>query len=132
MHVDWVGFVFSVQFEVRYPMPNCASSHQPFPLPYPFYLSFESEYTEERFDMPLNLELNMIDGKNYIWTIYISREHCHFVKTGAQITFKAHQGFLINEWGLRMLTMRDMDESGMHSMVWLSTETDLEFFYIGD
>jgi hypothetical protein len=67
--------------------------------------------------MPLNLELNMIDGKNYIWTIYISREHCHFVKTGAQITFKAHQGFLINEWGLRMLTMRDMDESGMHSMV---------------
>ena len=111
MHVDLVGFYFSVQFEVRYPMPNSASSQQPFPLPYPFYLSFESEHTEERFDAPLNLERNMVDGRKYLWTINISREHCHFVKTEAHITFKVRQGLIIREWGLCMLTKKYIDAS---------------------
>jgi hypothetical protein len=125
MHAEWLGFVFFVQFEVRYPMRNSASSQQPFPLPYPFYLSFESEHTEERFDMPLNLESNKVDGSKYVWTIYISREHCHFVKTGAQITFKAHQGLIMNEWGFHVLTEKDIKGSNM-SDLWYSAKLNWE------
>jgi hypothetical protein len=61
--------------------------------------------------MPLNLERDMVDGKNYLWTIYISQEPCHFVKTGAQITFKAGQGLIMKEWGLRMLTKKEIEDS---------------------
>ncbi|XP_039683215.1 disease resistance protein RUN1 isoform X3 [Medicago truncatula] len=100
--MDCVGCLFFVKFEVN----NCHEvSGSPLgsfssPLPHPFYLSFESEYTEERFDMPLDLEINKVDGKKYLWVIYISRKHCHFVKTGAHITFKARQGLIIKKWGL--------------------------------
>nr|XP_012569075.1 TMV resistance protein N isoform X3 [Cicer arietinum] len=124
VNVDWVGFVFFVQFEVRYPMPNSASSQHP----YPFYLSFESEHTEERFDMPLSLKSNKVDGSpsEYCWTIYISQEHCHFVKTEAQITFKAYQGLIMKEWGFHMLTEKErkyVDQSNMKK-VWLLKKGD--------
>jgi hypothetical protein len=61
--------------------------------------------------MPLNLERDMVDGKNYLWTIYISQDHCHFVKTGAQITFKASQRLIMKEWRLHMLTKKDIEDS---------------------
>ncbi|KAK2361146.1 disease resistance protein RUN1 [Trifolium repens] len=113
MHIDWPGFVFCILFEVNNHSAVSESPHQSLSsaLPHPFYLSFESEYTEERFDVSLNLERNMIDGKDYLWTIYISQEHCHFVKTGAQITFKGRQGLIMKEWGLRVLTMTYIYES---------------------
>ncbi|KAK2414730.1 disease resistance protein RUN1 [Trifolium repens] len=113
MHIDWPGFVFCILFEVNNHSAVYESPHQSLSsaLPHPFYLSFESEYTEERFDVSLNLERNMIDGKDYLWTIYISQEHCHFVKTGAQITFKGRQGLIMKEWGLRVLTMTYIYES---------------------
>ncbi|XP_058779834.1 disease resistance protein RPV1-like [Vicia villosa] len=100
------GFAFCVEFKVK---KNCpASSGLPqdsfsSALPHPLYLSFESEHTEERFDMPLNLELHKIDGSKYLWVIYISQEHCHFLKTGAHITFKARPGLSIKKWGLRLV-----------------------------
>ncbi|KAK2414733.1 disease resistance protein RUN1 [Trifolium repens] len=113
LQVDWFGFVFCILFVVNSYSVVSGSPHQSLsaPLPHPFYLSFESEYTEERFDMPLNLERNMVDGKNYLWTIYISQEHCHFVKTGARIRFKAGQGLIMKEWGLRMLTKKEIEDS---------------------
>jgi hypothetical protein len=81
------------------------------PLPHPFYLSFESEHTEERFEMPLNLEGNEIHGSKYLWIIYISLEHCHFIKTGALIKFKARQNLIMKECGLRLITMEDIEAS---------------------
>jgi len=105
MDADWVGFVFCVAFhfdttycaEFGYPLLSLCLSR--------FYLSFENEYTEECFDMPLiSLELNRVDSKNYIWIIYVSRPHCHFVKTGARIAFKTCQGFIMKQWGLRVIT----------------------------
>ena len=44
----------------------------------------------------------------YCWIIYISQAHCHFVKTGAHITFKARPGFEIKKWGLRIVFNRDV------------------------
>ena len=70
-------------------------------------MAFESEHTEERFDMLLNLKLNKVDGKHYIWMIFISWEHCHFIETGAQITFKACEDLVVKEWGLRAVTKKD-------------------------
>ncbi|WJX82166.1 hypothetical protein P8452_64957 [Trifolium repens] len=119
MDVDWVGFLFYVKFELRNHHVLSSSSHQSLSssLSHPFYLSFESEYTEERFDMPLNLDSNKVDGSKYVWMIYISREHCHFVKTGAHITFKARQGLIIKEWGLRAITKKDTRCSTMEMSV---------------
>lgn len=98
-------FAFCVAFEVNSRSKNSGSPHDSpvTPLPHPFYLSFESEHTEERFDMPLNLELDKTDGSKHLWLIYIKQEHCHFVKTGACITFKACPGLTIKEWGLRVV-----------------------------
>ncbi|RHN53266.1 putative winged helix-turn-helix DNA-binding domain, leucine-rich repeat domain, L [Medicago truncatula] len=113
MHVDWVGFAFCVAFQIDN-RPAVSGSPYRFhssPLPYPFCLSFESEHTEECFDMPLSLERNKVAGSNYIWVIYISREHCHFVKTGAQITFKAGEdghGLIMKKWGFRVLTKKGL------------------------
>ncbi|CAL5192330.1 unnamed protein product [Lathyrus oleraceus] len=106
--VDWVGFLFCVRFESNNHNHNHESPSSP-PLPCPFYLSFESEHTEERFDMRMNLELNQVQGRNYIWMIFISREHCHFVETGAEITFKACKGLVIKEWGLCVITNEDAE-----------------------
>jgi hypothetical protein len=96
------GFAFCVAFEVHNCPANSGSPQDSFSsaLPHPFYLSFESEHTEERFDMPLSLEMNKIDGSKHLWLIYISEEHCHFLKTGAHITFKACSGLVIKKWGL--------------------------------
>jgi hypothetical protein len=74
-------------------------------LPYPLYLSFECEQTEETFDIPIRLDLNNDGGSNaeHLWIIYISRPHCHFVTTGAMITFKAHPSLEMKQWGLRVV-----------------------------
>ncbi|MCH84092.1 TIR-NBS-LRR type disease resistance protein, partial [Trifolium medium] len=110
MHVDWAGFAFCVAFHLDNRPAVSGSSHHlhSSPLPYPFCLSFESEHTEECFDMPLSLERNKVAASIYIWTIYISREHCHFVKTGARITFKAGKGLIMKKWGFRMLTKKGL------------------------
>jgi len=107
------GFAFCVAFEVSNLSANSASTQDSFAsaLPHPFYLSFESEHTEERFDMPLSLELHKVDGSKYLWLIYISQEHCHFLKTGAHITFKAGPGLILKKWGLRKLIHEKMPYS---------------------
>ncbi|XP_058779817.1 disease resistance protein RPV1-like isoform X2 [Vicia villosa] len=99
------GFVFCVAFEVNNCPANSGSAQDSFSsaLPHPLYLSFESEHTEECFVLPLSLELHKIDGSRHLWLIYISQEHCHFLKTGAHITFKACPGLSIKKWGLRSL-----------------------------
>jgi hypothetical protein len=95
---------------------NCGStsfgsSHYSFSshLPHPLYLSFESEHMEETFDIPLRLDLNKGDGSiaEHLWLIYISRPHCHFVTTGAQITFKAHPDLELKKWGFKMVFEQD-------------------------
>ncbi|KAK7324666.1 hypothetical protein VNO77_28408 [Canavalia gladiata] len=107
---NWFGFVFSVEFEVKNLFTIFGSPHESSssPLPHPFYLSFESECVEKRFDMPLNLELDKIDGSQHIWTIYISRQHCHFIETGAHITFKARPGLVVKKWGLRRIVKQEI------------------------
>ncbi|GAU26630.1 hypothetical protein TSUD_102380 [Trifolium subterraneum] len=42
--------------------------------------------------------------------IVVPGPHCHFVTTGAQITFKAHPGLVIKQWGLRMVMKHDIDD----------------------
>jgi len=66
-----IGFTFCVIFEGNNGDAVARSPHSSFSSSHSFYLSFESEYTEEYFDMRLNLEEN---GFEYIWIIYISRE----------------------------------------------------------
>nr|KYP43254.1 TMV resistance protein N [Cajanus cajan] len=107
MNDDWLGFAFYVTFKVNNPpSPDCSLSSS---VRHPFYLSFESEHTEEYFDMPLDLKMEKIDKSEYIWVIYISRQHCHFVKTGAHITFKAHSGIEISKWGMRSIFRDDLE-----------------------
>jgi len=62
--------------------------------------------------MPLNLYLKKVDCSNYLWIIYISRQHFHFVKTGARITFKARQDLIRKEWGFHVLTKQEIQGSG--------------------
>ncbi|MED6173527.1 hypothetical protein PIB30_060289 [Stylosanthes scabra] len=106
---DWLGFAFCATFEVnKNSLTNPCSSSK---LPRPLYLSFESENTEECFDFPacLDMEKEHVGPiSRYCWIIYISRAHCHFVKTGTRVTFKACPGLQVKEWGLRMLTMDDI------------------------
>ncbi|PNY02794.1 TIR-NBS-LRR resistance protein, partial [Trifolium pratense] len=109
-----------------------SGSHYPFSsqLPYPLYLSFESEQMEETFDIPIRLDRNDVDGSDaeYLWLIYISRSHCHFVTTGAQITFKAHPGLVITQWGLRMVMEHDIIDpfdlwiNGVHKQEYLGLD----------
>ncbi|CAI8604031.1 unnamed protein product [Vicia faba] len=112
---NWIGFAFGVAFVENCRPATSGSSHCSLSsqLPYPLYLSFESEQTEETFDMPLRLDLNKVDGSNteHIWLIYISRPHCHFVTTGARITFKAHPDVELKTWGLRMVFKHDISNS---------------------
>ncbi|BAT92385.1 hypothetical protein VIGAN_07109000, partial [Vigna angularis var. angularis] len=44
--------------------------------------------------------------------IYISREHCHFVKTGAHITFKAQPNVKISKWWMRRILKEDIHDFG--------------------
>ena len=91
-----IGFAFCVTFE-----------HLQFPL----YLSFESENVEECFHMPRQLELDKNQGSElkHLWLIYISRPHCHFVETGACISFKSHSGSKVTSWGIRTILDEDLD-----------------------
>jgi len=68
---------------------------------------------EETFDIPLRFDLNMVDGSNseHLWLIYISRPHCHFVTTGAHITFKARPYLEIKRWGLCKVLEHDISSS---------------------
>ncbi|KAI5412236.1 hypothetical protein KIW84_057050, partial [Lathyrus oleraceus] len=91
MYKDWIGCVFGVVFEG----PKFGSSHHSdsWAQHCCLYLSFENEETEETFDIPIRLDLNSValSNEKHTWLIYISRPHCHFVSTGATITFKAHR-----------------------------------------
>ncbi|KAL9324284.1 hypothetical protein ACSQ67_009141 [Phaseolus vulgaris] len=104
---NWIGFTFCVIFKGNNSDAIAKSPHSSFSSTHPFYLSFESEYTEEYFDMRLNLEEN---GSEYIWIIYISREHCHFVKTGAHITFKAQPSVKIQGWWMDRILKKDIHD----------------------
>nr|WIL59966.1 nodulation protein [Melilotus officinalis] len=132
LDTKWLGFVFCVAFEVN----NLAAANSgslSSALPHPFYLSFEGEETEERFDMQLSLELDKIDGSKHLWMIYISQEHCHFVKTGAHITFKACPGLVIKTWGLRMLNEKENPENlyaNYQKFFDRFEESDLMFDYV--
>ncbi|WJX73732.1 hypothetical protein P8452_57481 [Trifolium repens] len=112
---NWLGFAFCVAFVENCPPTTSSSSHYSFSsqLPYPLYLSFESEQMEETFNMLLRLNLNMSDGSNteHPWLIYISRPHCHFVTTGATVTFKAHPDVQLKTWGFRMVFEHDISSS---------------------
>ncbi|XP_058770105.1 disease resistance protein RPV1-like [Vicia villosa] len=112
---NWLGFAFGVAFVENCRPATSGSSHYSLSsqLPYPLYLSFESEQTEETFDMPLRLDLSKVDGSNteHLWLIYISRPHCHFLTTGARITFKAHPNVKLKTWGLRMVFEHDISSS---------------------
>ncbi|CAL5200730.1 unnamed protein product [Lathyrus oleraceus] len=120
------GFAFFVAFEINNCLANSGSPQDSFSsaLPHHLYLSFESEHTEERFDMPLSLEPHKIDGSKHLWLIYISQEHCHFLKTGAHITFKACSSLLIKKWGVR-LVIKDLMKSYTVRRFWEHlTDTD--------
>ncbi|XP_045804596.1 TMV resistance protein N-like isoform X1 [Trifolium pratense] len=112
---NWLGFAFCVAFVENCRPATSSSSQYSFSsqLPYPLYLSFESEQMEETFDMPLRLDLNKADGLNteHLWLIYISRPHCHFVATGAAVTFKAHPDVELKTWGFRMIFEHDISSS---------------------
>ncbi|KAL2327746.1 hypothetical protein Fmac_021173 [Flemingia macrophylla] len=102
MKKDWLGFAFYVVFRLNNASKFsrhllCPNSS---PVPHSVYLSFESEHTEEYFNIPIDFESGKIVRSSHHWVIYISQEHCHFVKTGAHITFKAQTDFEIIRWGL--------------------------------
>ncbi|XP_016169825.1 TMV resistance protein N isoform X2 [Arachis ipaensis] len=104
---NWLGVSFYVTSQ--YVLDNCTPPGQ---LRHHFYLSFESEHTEEHFDMPSIVEhhLHSVPGVTHAWIIYVSRVHCHFVKTGARIRFKACQGLKLQKWGFRMVFKQDIEE----------------------
>jgi len=104
---NWIGFTFCVIFNGNNGDAIARSPHSSFSSTHPLYLSFESEYTEEYFDMRLNLKEN---GSKHIWIIYISREHCHFVKTGAHITFKAQPNVKIQRWWMNRILKEDIHD----------------------
>ncbi|XP_029144333.1 TMV resistance protein N [Arachis hypogaea] len=117
MDDNWIGFTFCVAFCVTDPSAITGSSHNRLStsLPSPFYLSFESEQAEETFCMPCRLDFKggsqppKTQNLEHVWIIYISRPHCHFVKTGANITFKACPGIEMRKWGLRMVFKQDIE-----------------------
>ena len=81
--------------------------------------------------MPLNLEMNQKYG-SHIWIIYISREHCHFVNTGAHITLKAHPSVKIKQWGLRRILKKDIHvyENFGTEFIISSSHNDVRFDYV--
>ena len=54
---NWIGFAFCVIFERSNDKVILRSRHGSISSLHPFCLSFESEYSEESFDMRLNLDL---------------------------------------------------------------------------
>ena len=135
---NWAGFAFCVAFEVSDPSTLSGSSRNSFSaqLPGPLYLSFESEQVEESFHMPFCFDqpkderLLPPHSSKHVWIIYISRPHCHFVKTGAGITFKAHPGYKVHKWGLRMVFKQDIEamKRGLHRHS-LRTQGKVPHFY---
>ncbi|KAL2331598.1 hypothetical protein Fmac_019179 [Flemingia macrophylla] len=119
---NWIGFVFSVLFEVKNYSGVSSSSHcsLSWAWEHPFYLSFENEFTEEYFDIALNLKEAKIHRSPHVWMIYISRQHCHFVKSGTLITFKGHTiqcwdhpRVEIIQWGVEAIFLEDIDKFKM-------------------
>jgi len=112
---NWLGFAFCVAFMKNGYPTTFGSSHysSSSQWPYPLHLSFESEQMKETFDMPLRLVPNKVDGSNFkhLWLIYISRPHCHFVTTGAHITFKANPDVELKTWGLRVIFEHEISSS---------------------
>ncbi|MED6152171.1 hypothetical protein PIB30_089324 [Stylosanthes scabra] len=101
---NWLGFSFCVTFQ--HVIDICDSSFGN--LLSHLYLSFESEHTEEYFDQqPKNIRHLT---NTHAWIIYISRVHCHFVKTGARIRFKGCNKLKLHQWGLRMVFKQDIEE----------------------
>ncbi|KAL2331603.1 hypothetical protein Fmac_019184 [Flemingia macrophylla] len=131
---NWIGFVFSVLFEVNKHPEVSSSSHCSFSRSsqHPFYLSFESEFTEEYFDMALNLEVDTIDRSTHLWIIYISRQHCHFVKSGAHIAFKGHPHVKIIKWGISSIYREDIDDLKMmqQEQPFPHNRNDVNFDYV--
>ncbi|MED6170774.1 hypothetical protein PIB30_034351 [Stylosanthes scabra] len=131
---NWLGFSFCVTFQhVKH---DCDSSE----LLRHFYLSFESEHTEEYFDLPSSVETNRDIDATHAWIIYISREHCHFVKTGAPIRFKACKGMKLHEWGFRMVFKQDIErlkrrlqrgDNKKHSPIFDSSRLVIEYVHEG-
>ncbi|KAG2371809.1 TMV resistance protein [Vigna angularis] len=120
-----IGFGFYVIFSPHSSFSSPYSSH-------PLYLSFESEYTEEYFDMRFNSERDECFMSRHIWIIYISREHCHFVKTGAHITFKAQPNVKIDTWGMRPILKQDIRDIGGKKYIAFSHSNDnrVDFEYV--
>ena len=60
--------------------------------------------------MPRQLELDKNQGSElkHLWLIYISRPHCHFVETGACISFKSHSGSKVTSWGIRRVLKNEI------------------------
>ncbi|XLT04940.1 hypothetical protein HN51_043707 [Arachis hypogaea] len=54
--------------------------------------------------------LDSVPGVTHPWIIYVSRVHCHFVKTGARIRCKACKGLKLQKWGFRMVFKQDIEE----------------------
>ena len=106
---NWVGFAFCVTFDINHNLPAIFDSSSQLLL-CPLYLSFESEHVEECFATTLRLDMDEVGlASKYYWIIHISQKHCHFVKTGAHITFKARPGFKVEKWGLRMVFKQDIE-----------------------
>ncbi|ESW21711.1 hypothetical protein PHAVU_005G093400, partial [Phaseolus vulgaris] len=101
---DWMGFAFCVIYGRN---NGSAVGHSSW---HSFYLSFVSKHTEEYFDMQHDLEVQYSVVSNHLWIIYISREHCHFVKTGAHISFKAKPSVKIHRWGMRSIFKKDVHD----------------------
>ncbi|KAL2331601.1 hypothetical protein Fmac_019182 [Flemingia macrophylla] len=110
-----IGFVFSILFEVKNYPGVSSSSHCSFSWSsqHPFYLSFENDFTEEYFDVPLDIELHKFDGSKHLWIIYMSQQHCHFVKSRAHISFKGHPHVKIINWGSKSIFREDVDDFKM-------------------
>ncbi|MED6170782.1 hypothetical protein PIB30_034358 [Stylosanthes scabra] len=96
------------------------------------------EQAEETFSMKCNLDPEVRDihgfqtsrkpGVLHLWIIYVSRPHCRFVKTGANITFKTCPGIEMKNWGLRMVFKQDI-EAIKSDLQYLETSKMTDDFY---
>ncbi|MED6170779.1 hypothetical protein PIB30_034355 [Stylosanthes scabra] len=136
---NWIGFAFCIAFCLTTHAVVSGFQHDPLSttLPSPLYLSFESEHAEETFCMPCHLDPVRYFSRYptpdpravHVWIIYISRPHCHFLKTGANITFKASPNHIeIKNWGLRMVFKQDI-EATKSDLQYLETPEMINPFY---
>ncbi|KAL4293229.1 hypothetical protein AHAS_Ahas18G0107200 [Arachis hypogaea] len=66
--------------------------------------------TSQRVLDNFEYHLDSVPGVTHPWIIYVSRVHCHFVKTGARIRCKACKGLKLQKWGFRMVFKQDIEE----------------------